>query len=139
MPSLTSMAKRKLKVHFRLPAYVAPRNVWRGLIYDAAQTAMKIKEVNYDPTDALAVEIILYLRKSAFAVHDVDNRLKDVLDALQGRMGGPKAIRRYAPLIYNDNQVCSVVIRKMLPPPQSHTLGHVTIRQYRIPVTSRGL
>jgi hypothetical protein len=61
----------------------------------------------------------------------VDNRLKDIMDALQGRLGAPKAVRRKAPIIINDYQIWRVVIEKGEPPPQSRGLGHLTIRPYR--------
>ena len=125
------MAKRKFKIHFRIPAYVASRNDWRRLVYDAACAEMQARRVTYRSGDKLAVTLVLYLDGVAIGVHDVDNRLKDVLDALQGRMGGPKAVRRDKPLIPNDNQVFKVTVTKMLPPPQSHTLGHVTIVRHR--------
>jgi hypothetical protein len=35
--------------------------------------------------------------------------LKDILDALQGRAGGSKKIRRLAPLIPNDSQIYRVI------------------------------
>lgn len=75
--------------------------------------------------------LVLYFDGVAIGFHDVDNRLKDILDALQGRMGGPKAARRYQPLIPNDSQIFRVTITKKLPPPQSHGLGHVTIARHR--------
>jgi len=31
------MAKRKLKVHFRIPQYISPRNQWRQLIYQRSR------------------------------------------------------------------------------------------------------
>jgi hypothetical protein len=124
------MPKRRLKVRFRLPKYISPRNAWRRQIYDAARTAMDTAQVSYRRDDALTVLIVLYLSHSGMAFHDVDNRLKDVLDALQGRMGGPKAHRRHAQLIYNDSQICRAVITKLRPPPQSHGLGSVTIKAY---------
>jgi Endodeoxyribonuclease RusA. len=121
------MAKRKLKIHFRIPKYDAPRNQWRRLIYDAACTAMQAQHVVYQPNDFLAVSLVLYLDGSALGIHDVDNRLKDVLDALQGRIGGPKIVRQCEPLIANDRQIYRVTVSKMLPPRQSRALGHVTI------------
>ena len=125
------MAKRKFKVHFRIPPYVTPRNDWRRLIYDAARTEMQARRVTYRSDDRLAVALVLYFDGVAIDFHDVDNRLKDVLDALQGRMGGPKAVRRHQPLIPNDSQVFRVTVTKMLPPRQSHGLGHVTIARHR--------
>ncbi len=53
------------------------------------------------------------------------------MDSLQARMGGSKAMRQYQPLIPNDSQVFTVTVTKMLPPPQSHGMGHVTITKHR--------
>jgi Holliday junction resolvase RusA-like endonuclease len=125
------MAKRKFKTHFRIPAYVTPRNAWRRLIYDAAHNEMKARQVTYRTDDSLAVSVVLYFDAMAIGFHDVDNRLKDVLDALQARMGGSKSERQYQPLIPNDSQVFRFTVTKMLPPPQSHGFGHVTITKYR--------
>ena len=52
----------------------------------------------------------MYLRGRALEIHDVDNRLKDILDALQGRRGRSKAVRRFAPMLTNDRQVYRVVL-----------------------------
>lgn len=125
------MAKRKLKIRFRIPAYVTPRNDWRRRIHDAARNEMRESKVAYRIGDRLAVALVLYLRGTAIGFHDVDNRLKDVLDAMQGRMGGPKAVRRHQALIPNDNQVFRATVTKMRPPPQSLGLGHVTITRHR--------
>ena len=125
------MPKRKFKIHFRIPPYVTSRNDWRRLIYDAARTEMQARRVTYHSDDRLAVALVLYFNGAAIGFHDVDNRLKDVLDALQGRMGGPKAVRRHQPLIPNDSQVFRVTVTKMLPPSQSHSFGHVTITRHR--------
>src|SRR5687768_9326846 len=124
------MAKRKFKVHFRIPQYVSPRNDWRHLMYDIARARMQARGVTYRSHDKLAVEIMLYFNSVAVGRHDVDNRAKDVLDTLQGRMGGPKAVRRHRPLIPNDNQIFRVTVTKTVPPPQSHGLGHVTITKH---------
>lgn len=124
------MAKRKLKAQFRIPSYASPRNAWRQSIYEAAQRKMRALGVNYSRDERLTVSVVLYLKPGAIGVHDVDNRLKDVLDALQGRLGGPKAARRFRALIPNDNQIFKASVVKMLPPPQSRGLGHVTITKY---------
>jgi predicted methyltransferase len=121
------MAKRKLKIHFRIPSYVSPRNQWRRLIYDAGRAEMEARNVVYHPDDLLSVSVVLYLKGLALAIHDVDNRLKDVLDALQGRMGGPKAVRQFQPLIPNDKQIFQATVCKMLSPPQGCEAGNVTI------------
>lgn len=64
-------------------------------------------------------------------MHDIDNRLKDIMDALQGRAGGPKSRKALTPIITNHNQIYRVIIEKSAPPKQSHGLGHLTIRKYR--------
>jgi Holliday junction resolvase RusA-like endonuclease len=121
------MKATRQKLKFRLPEYVSPRNAWRKKIYEAALEAMKKQGVSYPEDAKLAVEVKLYLRGRALEIHDVDNRLKDILDALQGRMGGSKAVRKFVPIIHNDRQVFRVVITKSRPPKQSLGLGHVSI------------
>jgi hypothetical protein len=68
-----------------------------------------------------------YLPDAALAANDVDNRMKDVFDALQGRVGGPKAKRTLPAIIPNDNQIFRVEMEKALAPKQSGGLGHVSI------------
>jgi len=59
----------------------------------------------------LEVVILLYLKAGKrHDIHDVDNRLKDILDALQGRFRGPSGKKRR--LIANDNKICRAVIEK---------------------------
>ncbi len=125
------MKKTRQKLKFRLPEYVSPRNAWRKKIHATALKAAKTQGVEYGPEVKLAVEVKLYLRGRALEIHDVDNRLKDILDALQGRMGGSKAIRKFAPIILNDRQVYRVVVNKSSPPGQSHGLGHVAVTRFR--------
>ena len=74
---------------------------------------------------------------SAVRFHDVDNRLKDVMDALQGRAGGPKSRRPLPPIVPNDRQVRRVVVEKMVAPKQSGGSGHLTIRACRARPTAR--
>ena len=95
-----------------LPPYHTPRNKWRGQIHQAAQDAAKQMHVRFTESDKLEISIELYLSESAILFHDVDNRLKDILDALQGRAGGPKKTRSLAAIIPNDRQVYRVEICK---------------------------
>ena len=67
----------------------------------------------------------------ALSSHDVDNKLKDIMDALQGRAGGSKKIRRSPPIIPNDKQIYRVTIEKALPPKQSKGLGHLVITRHK--------
>jgi len=82
---------------------------------------------------AVKVVVLLYLRKGKrHDIHDVDNRLKDILDALQGRFGGSKSARAKWRLFSNDRQVCRVVIEKQ-PIPKNlddDAGGRLLIREY---------
>jgi len=120
-----------LKLHIRIPAYAHPRNDWRRAIHQAIQDRQRRSPVRYSPNDKLEVEIRLYLEEGQVGVHDVDNRLKDCLDALQGRAGGSKKRPSLNPIIPNDRQIYRVVIEKSLPPKQAKGLGHLTIRCLR--------
>jgi hypothetical protein len=77
--------------------------------------------------------VLLYLKKGKrHDIHDVDNRLKDILDALQGRFGGSKTIKSKSRLIQNDRQVCRVVIEKQKIPKSlgDDAGGRLRIRPY---------
>jgi hypothetical protein len=77
--------------------------------------------------------VLLYLKKGKrHDIHDVDNRLKDILDALQARFGGPKSTRRKYRLFQNDRQVSRVVIEKQpIPKALSDDAGgRLLIRPY---------
>jgi hypothetical protein len=65
-------------------------------------------------------------------IHDVDNRLKDILDALQGRFGGPKSVRGKFRLVHNDRQVSRVVMEKQVIPKSlgDGAGGRLLIRPY---------
>ena len=81
------------------------------------------------------VEVLLYMtRGKRHDIHDVDNRLKDILDALQGRFRGSdgKKLR----LIANDNKICKAIIEKRPTPKvfknkKENAGGRIVIRPYR--------
>ncbi len=124
------MSKRALTLKVRIPPYRGPRNSWRRDIHEAVRKQQLERQIEFLESDRLEVSIRLYLDYHALSIHDLDNRLKDILDALQGRAGGSKKIRSLTPIIPNDNQICKVSIEKCLPPKQSHGIGHLTIRKY---------
>ena len=64
------------------------------------------------------------------AIRDVDNLVKHVLDALQGRFGAERSKNR---LIENDNRVYRVVVEKRSRPKNLHKGygGKLLIRPYR--------
>ena len=126
------MPKRALKLHVRIPEYRSPRNTWRRQIHAAATEVQQRRGIQFRTGDRLEVEVRSYLDGGALDWNDVDNRLKDVLDALQGRAGGPKAVRSLPALIPNDRQIYRVVIEKCAPPKQSLGCGHLTVRRLRL-------
>ena len=123
------MAKRPLTLKFRIPPYKTPRNAWRQEIYVAAEAARIKSDVAYDATDLLQLDVLVYMNEGELSFHDVDNRLKDIMDALQGRIGGPKAERAFPPIVSNDSQFYRVSVEKQLTTPQSLKMGHVVIRK----------
>lgn len=128
------MPKQKSKIYFQIEPYASPRNYWRKQIHSAASIALNKQNMISPLEGKLEINVVLFLESSATEFHDVDNRLKDVLDALQGRMGGPKAEHRYRRLIENDNQVFRATITRKLKTKKNKSGGHVTIS-----VPSRGL
>ena len=126
------MSKRQLKLLVRLPEYQYPRNAWRVAIHKAVEKKMKETNVCYTTEDKLELIIRLYFDKTKLPVMDIDNRLKDIMDALQGHVGGTgKKQRQLKPIIPNDSQIYRIVAEKSLPPKQSHGLGHLIIRKYK--------
>jgi Holliday junction resolvase RusA-like endonuclease len=115
----------------RLPEYRPPRVAWRREIHRAVETKARTSGVSYESTDELEIEVRLYLPSPAARYHDVDNRLKDVMDALQGRAGGPKSEHPLRPIIPNDRQIRRVVIEKSVGPKQGRARGHLIVRAWR--------
>lgn len=125
------MPKRPLKLSVRIPPYRAPRNEWRRQIHGAVFEKLRSSEVSYTSSDRLEIRVRLYMDDISLSFHDVDNRLKDIMDALQGHVGGSKTTRRLRPIVPNDSQIYRVVVEKGSPPRQSLGLGHLTIRGIR--------
>jgi len=126
------MPKSPLKLKIRIPEYTAPRNKWREAIHRAVVDVQRTTHVKYEPDDRLEVLLQLYFADGrSTEIHDVDNRLKDCLDALQGRVGGTKtkAMRALDPIVPNDRQIWRFIVEKALAPKQAHGLGHLTIRK----------
>jgi hypothetical protein len=129
------MPKTRKTISFLIPPYGAPRNTWRKSIHrravlQARETGVRLKDFKREL--AVSVTVKLYLpRGAAYEMHDVDNRLKDILDALQGRAGGPKhkGTALHPRIIDNDSSVRDASIRKNHPPKSGlGDGGRVTIR-----------
>jgi len=87
--------------------------------------------ISYNPSDKLELKVKLYMDGTAISFHDVDNRLKDIMDALKGRAGGSKKLRLLSPIIPNDKQIYRVTIEKASSPKQSKGMGHLVITRHK--------
>lgn len=126
------MPKRPLRITVRIPPYVTPRTAWRRAIHRAVMERLDRSHVKYLETDTLALTVLLYFNEDVLEIVDVDNRLKDVMDALQGHVGGHgKKQRSLKEIIPNDNRIFRVTVEKCLAPKQSaDERGHLTITKY---------
>jgi Holliday junction resolvase RusA-like endonuclease len=128
------MARRPLKLNIRIPQYKTPRYTWRKAIHKVVVETQRKTPVVYNKQDRLELIVRLYFGRSGKAsINDVDNRLKDCLDALQGRVGGSKkkSRLRYPPIIPDDRQIWRVVVEKAVAPRQAKGRGHLTIRRLK--------
>jgi Holliday junction resolvase RusA-like endonuclease len=125
------MAKRGLKLSVRIPNFMVDAKVWRCAINAAIVKVQKQSTVQYAETDKLEVEIRFYLRNPKLTILDLDNRLKDVLDALQGFIGEKGKSRTLTPIIPNDNQIYRLITEKRLAPKANRgALSTIVIRKY---------
>jgi Holliday junction resolvase RusA-like endonuclease len=129
------MPKSPKTIRTKLPTYQKDRQEWRRKILRNVRRAARLRGVEYDSEQLLEVKVELYLtRGKRHDIHDVDNRLKDILDALQGRFRGPDGKKRR--LIANDNKICRAVVEKRPTPKvlnnkKIDTGGKITIRPFK--------
>jgi hypothetical protein len=64
-------------------------------------------------------------------VNDLDNCIKDIFDARQGRAGGANSKRAVQTIIPNDNQILRLETEKTQPSKQARSRGHVIVRKLR--------
>ena len=122
------MAKEPKSIKVRIPEFRSSRVEWRKSIHNAVWESVTKKGIKYSEHDKLQIRISLFFDRTKISRVDVDNRAKDVMDALQGLTGGfGKKKKALPPIIPNDNQIYRLIVEKSLPPKQSHGLGHLTI------------
>jgi Holliday junction resolvase RusA-like endonuclease len=78
------MPKRKLKVVAKIRNYLVDEVKWKRAIHRAVTKAQCDAGVIYSNHDKLEVEVCFYLTGHKLTKLDIDNRLKQVGDALQG-------------------------------------------------------
>lgn len=126
------MAKRALKLSIRIPNYIADAMGWRRAIHAAVAEAQSKNTVRYYATDKLEVEIRLHLRGRRLTIVDLDNRVKDIFDALHGCIGEKGKTGKLERIIPNDNQIYRLVVERRLAPKTNRAaLSTIVIRRYR--------
>lgn len=123
------MRKKRLKLTAKIPNFMSDSVAWRKAIYAAVSEAQRREGVQYSATDKLQVEIRFHLQGRKLTILDLDNRLKDVGDALQGFIYD-KGTGGLKPIIPNDNQIYRFVAEKRLPSKSDReALSTITIRR----------
>jgi len=90
---------RRFSISVPLPPYARPRNEWRRRVHGAVLDVQTRRGVGYRESDQLEVRISLPLGDRPLDIHEIDERVKDVIDALEGRIAGPRSRRRIAPIV----------------------------------------
>ena len=125
------MAKRRFSISIALPGYARPRNEWRRRVHAAVLDAQTRRGVGYRDADRVEVRITLFLRERPLDLHEIDERVKDVIDALEGRIAGPRSRRRIAPIIPSPDQIQRIVLEKAATRGRRGALGELAISRYR--------
>jgi hypothetical protein len=124
------MAKRRFSIVVELPAYARPRNEWRRRVHAAVLDELARRGVGYVDADRLELRLALALEGRPLSVHAIDERVKDVIDALGGRIAGPRSLRRIAPIV-GDGQIARIVLEKAAVRRRVRTLGQLAVTRYR--------
>ena len=125
------MAKRGHKLSVRIPNFMKASIAWRKEINAAVVAAQRRTRVRYASSDKLDVEVRLHLQGRKLTILDLDNRMKDVLDALQGFIGEKGKSHALKRVIPNDNQIYRLVAEKRMPPKADRrALSTIVIRRY---------
>ena len=124
------MAKRRFSISATIPAYAPPRNEWRRRVHAAVLEAQTFRGVGYRESDRLEMRVTLYLGARELDVHELDERVKDIVDALEGRIAGRRSRRRIAPIVAR-GQIVRIVLEKGGRVPRGRPLGLLSVARYR--------
>ena len=124
------MAKRRFTISATLPAYAPPRNEWRRRVHAAVLEAQTFRGVGYRESDQLELRASIFLGARALDVHEIDERVKDIVDALEGRIAGRRSRRRIAPIV-SGGQIRRVILEKDARTIRGRPFGILAIARYR--------
>ncbi len=99
-------------------------------MHAAVLEALTRRGVGYREADRLEIRLSLALDARPLDVHAIDERVKDVIDALGGRIAGPRSRRRIAPIV-DDEQISRIILEKMPRRSRGRSLGELAIARYR--------
>lgn len=122
---------RRFSITVPLPAYTRPRNEWRRRVHGAVLDVQTRRGVGYRESDQLEIRISLALGDRPLDVHEIDERVKDLIDALEGRIAGPRSRRRIAPIVPSSDQIRRIVLEKEPRRAQRRALGELAISRFR--------
>jgi Holliday junction resolvase RusA-like endonuclease len=125
------MRKLRQKLTIRIPNFMKDSMAWRKAIHAAVMEAQDRTPILYASDAKFDIEVVFHLQGRKLTILDLDNRLKDVLDALQGFVGEKGKSRAFRPIIPNDNQIYRLVAEKRLPSKVNRAaLSTIVIRRY---------
>jgi hypothetical protein len=124
------VAKRRFTISATLPPYAPPRNEWRRKVHAAVLEAQTIRGVGYRENDQLELRVAIFLGQRSLDVHEVDERVKDIVDALEGRIAGRRSRRRIAPIV-STGQARRIILEKDTRQLRGRPFGVLTISRYR--------
>ena len=122
---------RRFSITVPLPAYARPRNEWRRRVHGAVLDVQTRRGVGYRDNDQLEIRISLALGDRPLDIHEIDERVKDVIDALEGRIAGPRSRRRIAPIVPSSDQIRRIVLEKEPRRARRRALGERAISRFR--------
>ena len=131
------MPKRRVKLDVRLPRYPTekgsgpgkPGMAWRREVHTAIEAAATRKGIKQYAGVDLECDVVLFMTNRQLAIQDVDNLLKHIFDALQGRLGGPKGGKSPGAVLPNDYQIRRVCVEKFEATSRKQT-SRLIIRDY---------
>jgi hypothetical protein len=124
------VAKRRFTISATLPQYAPPRNEWRRKVHAAILEAQTFRGVGYRESDQLELRVSIFLPSRPLDLHDVDERVKDIVDALEGRIAGRRSRRRIAPIVAS-GQIRRVILERDTRSLRGRPFGVLTISRYR--------
>ncbi|TMB59657.1 MAG: hypothetical protein E6I57_04530 [Chloroflexi bacterium] len=99
-------------------------------MHAAVLEAQTFRGVGYRESDQLELRLSLFLGQRDLDVHDTDERVKDVVDALEGRIAGRRSRRRIAPIVLS-GQVRRIILEKDTRSLRGRPFAQLTISRYR--------